>query len=188
MARRRRKQEDISIIPVLGLLVFGLWASIQNSQWNLALILGACLLIAAVIIALILMFERKKKERIRQSGIAEIDKMSGIEFETYLKLLLERRGYTKVKLTTTYDLGVDLIAMKDGLSWAIQAKRYKSSVGLDAVRQVVAARNHYKCDKSMVITNSYFTSNAKAIAKSADCVLIDRDLLVQLITQSDFSK
>lgn len=107
--------------------------------------------------------------------------MSGLEFERFLQALLLNSGYTIVSLTTTYDLGVDLIAHKDGARWAIQAKRYKAKVGLDSVRQVTTAMNFYKCDKAMVITNSYFTNNAKTIAESVGCRLIDRDELMLLV-------
>lgn len=107
--------------------------------------------------------------------------MTGLEFEVYLKRLLTDRGYGNVTLTETFDLGVDLIASKDGERWAIQAKRYRYPVGLDAVRQVVAARAFYRCDRTMVITNSHFTSNARAIARSSGCVLIDRPALIRLI-------
>lgn len=186
MTRRRRRQNDASVFPLVGVLGLGLWVSINQSQWNIVILLAGLLFTASAIFAVILFLNKRRNDRIRNSGIAEIDKMSGLEFEVYLKLLLEQRGYTHVQLTTTYDLGVDLIARKDGLSWAIQAKRYKSTVGLDAIRQVVAARNHYKCDKSMVITNSYFTSNARTIAGSTDCVLIDRDSLIKLIMQPNF--
>lgn len=107
--------------------------------------------------------------------------MSGLDFEKYIMQLLERHGYKHVRLTGYYDLGIDIIAEKDNEIWGIQAKRYKGTVGLDAVRQAVAAREHYKCTRSMVITNSYFTRNAKIIAESVGCKLIDREILIAQI-------
>ena len=130
-----------------------------------------------------LLIQRAKDERISRSGIIEIDQMGGIEFEKYLQALLSRRGYTNVTMTNGYDLGVDLVARKDGITWAIQAKRYKGAVGLDSVRQVVAAMNHYGCNRAMVITNSYFTKNAQVIAASTNCTLISREDLIKLILQ-----
>lgn len=159
--------------------------AINQSRTELAIVL-ALFFVASVLIGLLLfLVEKNKRDLLNRSGIDKIDGMSGIEFEKYLKALLERRGYSSVRLTTTYDLGVDLIAKKGNETWAIQAKRYKNMVGLDAVRQVVAATAHYKCDRAMVITNSYFTNNAQKIAKSSNCELIDRTALINLILQDD---
>lgn len=178
---RRKQQQNIEVFPVLILLLFGLGFGIYNSQANLVIITSVLFIVASLIGLAIFLIDRAKKEKLRQSGIAEIDLMSGLDFERYLQLLLIQKGFTNVSLTTTYDLGVDLIAHKDGHAWAIQAKRYKGTVGLDSVRQVVAAMKHYKCDKAMVITNSYFTKNAQVIAASTNCLLIDRDSLINLI-------
>ena len=183
MARRhrRRKQDDSAIGSLLFIGIVGIGVSISQQQPTLIWIFAAALVLAIAVIAFIIINERRKQERLARSGIHEIDEMSGLDFEKYLQAMLIRKGYKHVKLTTTYDLGVDLIAEKDGVHWAIQAKRYKGTVGLDAVRQVVAAANHYKCDRAMVITNSYFTRNARTIAQSTNCVLIDRDKLIEII-------
>lgn len=178
---RRKKQQDVDVIPVIVLLVFGLVFAIYQSQYNLILMTSGLLALIAFVGLGMFLIHRRRLERLSRSGIAEIDIMGGIEFERFLQLLLTRRGFTHVTLTNAYDLGVDLVARKSGITWAIQAKRYKGTVGLDAVRQVVAAKNHYKCDKAMVITNSYFTKNAQTIAASTDCLLIDREGLIHLI-------
>lgn len=185
MARRRRRQTNVEIIPFIVLLLFGLIFTISQSQFKLAFIIGTILFVILLIGVVRLLIQKSRQEKLSRSGIAEIDRMSGLDFEKYLQALLLRRGYTQVRLTTTYDLGVDLVAQKDGYSWAIQAKRYSGTVGLDAIRQVIAAKNHYKCDKAMVITNSYFTKNAQTIASSTDCVLVDRTNLIDLILKTD---
>lgn len=185
MARRRKQQKDLEIAPLIVLLLLGLGIAINQSQSGLALILGGVLVVFLLVSLVVLLVARAKRERLSRSGIAEIDEMSGLVFEKYLQALLVRRGYAHVTLTMTYDLGVDLIAQKDGYTWAIQAKRYKGAVGLDAIRQVVTAKNHYHCDKAMVITNSYFTRNAQTIANSTDCTLVDRAALIDLILAED---
>lgn len=178
---RRRKQQTIEITPFVILLIIGLGFGIYQSQESVILITSLSLLVLVVIGLSIFLVKMLHKERWKRSGIEDIDNMSGIGFEKYLQVLLSSSGFTHVKLTSYYDLGVDLVARKDGITWAIQAKKYKGVVGLDAVRQVVAAKGHYKCDRAMVITNSYFTKNAKTIAESTDCVLVDRDALIRLI-------
>jgi restriction system protein len=50
-------------------------------------------------------------------------------------------------------------------------------VKIEAVRQVVVALKLYKCDKAMVVTNSFFSRPAKKLAASQDCVLVERNQL-----------
>jgi restriction system protein len=119
--------------------------------------------------------------KLHKSNMSVIDKMTGLEFERYVAGLLMNRGYTNVRLTEKYDLGVDIIAVKDGIRWGIQVKRYSGLVKADAVRQVVTALRKYDCDRAMVITNSTYSMIAKDLAISNDCVLIDRVILLQWV-------
>lgn len=181
MARRRRqRQQDIQFAPIVILLIVALGFGVYSSQESLVFIAISALSLVGIIGLSSYLFDRARKERLRRSGIVQIDLMSGIEFERYLQVLLLKSGFRNVQ-KPAIDLGVDLVAVKDGVKWAIQAKRYKGKVGLDAVRQVAAAMGHYGCAKAMVITNSYFTPNAKTIAASTGCYLLDRDELVKLI-------
>ena len=111
------------------------------------------------------------------SSLADIDQMSGLEFERYIAQLLKRQGYRNVRLTEKYDFGVDIIAEKDGIRFGIQVKRYSGPVSASSLRQVVTALKIYNCDKAIVITNSSFSEVAKRLAKSNDCILIDRSEL-----------
>ena len=128
------------------------------------------------IIILVLKIRRKytHKNSKKYSSISAIDNMSGLEFEKYVAMLLGEIGYTSVRLTEKYDLGVDIIAMKDGVTWGIQVKRYSGLVKADAVRQVVTALKYYGCDRAMVITNSYYSNVAIKLARINGCILKDR--------------
>ncbi len=77
------------------------------------------------------------------------------------------------------DMGIDLIATNTRGKYAVQIKRWKREVGMDAIRAAVAGRAHFQCDRAFVITNNYFTTRAKLLAKSNDCRLIDRDELAK---------
>jgi len=113
-----------------------------------------------------------------------IDSMTGLQFERYIATLLKRRGFTNVQLTEQYDLGVDIIADKEGITWGIQVKRYSGLVKAEAVRQVVTALRIYQCDQAMVITNSEFSRIATELADSNDCLLIDKHQLVNWLSTS----
>jgi restriction system protein len=107
--------------------------------------------------------------------------MDGLEFEKYIANLLKNKGYQNVHLTEQYDYGIDITAEKDGIRWGIQVKRYSGLVKASAVRQVFTALNIYNCEQAMVITNSRFSKVAKKLARSTDCILIDRSELQKLM-------
>jgi restriction system protein len=67
---------------------------------------------------------------------------------------------------------------------AVQAKRYTRRVSVKAVQEAVAAKDYYHCDKAMVVTNSYFSRQAEALAKANRVELWDRDALVSRLLAS----
>jgi HJR/Mrr/RecB family endonuclease len=127
--------------------------------------------------------ERIKKEKVKYS-FEEIDKMTGVQFENFIQVLLEKSGYTNVETTkASGDEGVDITANKNGKKIAIQCKRYKAKITNKAIQEVFSGKFVYKCDEAYVITNSYFTENAILLAKNHNVKLIDRDLLFDLMEQ-----
>lgn len=129
---------------------------------------------------LLLKLSRKLLGHHRFAQLKNIDTMSGLEFEYHIAGLLRKNGLHNVSLTEKYDLGVDIIAEKDGIRWGIQTKRYSGLVKADAVRQVVSGLRLYSCDRAIVITNSTCSSVAQRLAAGNDCILIDRVGLNQL--------
>lgn len=125
--------------------------------------------------------EIRKKQRAIQ--IANIDTMTGIEFEHYLQALLSHRGYSVQETKASGDLGVDLIASGNTTKFAIQVKRYTSKVPRTAISDAIGGMSHYGCNKAMVITNNYFTRDAITLAQSTGCILIDRDILASWIIE-----
>lgn len=123
-------------------------------------------------------FLRKKiKEKAYlHSSIYQVDHLSGHDFEDFLCANLRRLGYKVENVGSGgNDYGVDLIIRKNGKKTAVQAKRYKGKVGIEAVQQIVAGAEYYGCKNRMVITNSYFTPAAKRLAAKCNVTLWDRD-------------
>lgn len=120
-----------------------------------------------------------KKKAFLNSKIHDIDNMSGVEFEGLLKAHFETQGY-KVKLTPmSNDYGADLILFKDNIKTVVQAKRYREKVSNKAIQEIIGAKGYYKASVGMVVTNSYFTSNAEKVALANDIILWDRNILIQ---------
>lgn len=132
------------------------------------------------------LFQRGK---VIKSGINEIDKMNGHDFEFYLKYLFEKLGYKATHVGTSYsdhrgDFGGDVIIEKDGLRTAVQAKCYGGLVGIDSVREVMGAMKYYQCPKAIVVTNSNFTNEAKTMAQAGEVELWDRNKLIEVIAST----
>lgn len=114
--------------------------------------------------------------------LQDLDDISGNDFETLTCDILASNGFDIAESTqASVDFGVDVLARKDGVSYAIQCKRYTSPVGIDAVQQIYAGRAYYECHVAVVLTNQYFTSNAKKLADKLGVVLWDRDMLKEML-------
>lgn len=191
---RKRKHNHLneSILSIYLIMVGGIASIIllwfTNSDvisCNLAVFLILAIIIGTPIAFTIHTAYEIAKDKELKKGllIADIDSMTGIEFEQYLEELLTNQGYIVNTTQTSGDLGVDLIASRDGDKIAIQAKRYSTNVSRRAISDAVAGMYHYNCNKAMVITNSYFSPGAKELAVSTGCVLIDREILAKWINE-----
>lgn len=108
----------------------------------------------------------------------ELDAMDGLDFEYYCADLLAADGFVDVKVTrSSGDYGVDILAEKDGVTYAIQCKRYTGLVGIKAVQEAYAGRDYYDRMVGAVLTNQYFTKPAVQAARKLKILLWDRDYL-----------
>lgn len=108
-----------------------------------------------------------------KTAIGDFEKLTGYEFETYLKELFGLLGYTVIQTSLSGDQGADLILSKDGKKMVVQAKKYHGKVSNKAIQEIVAAKNHYQVDEALVVTDSSFTRSAIALALSNDVELWD---------------
>ena len=156
-------------------LIFALIVLVGVASWTHRELLIHIALIAGIIMAcsLTLYLIWKSMRHCRSSSNRDINTMNGLEFEYYVAELLRRNDYRNISLTERYDLGVDIIAEKDGIRWGIQVKRYSGLVKAAAVRQVVTGLRMYDCDRAMVITNGRYSTVARRLADGNDCILVD---------------
>lgn len=117
------------------------------------------------------------------SSIDNVDNnMDGFEFEKYAGDLLKSNGFSKVEVTqSSNDYGVDIIAFKDDIKYAIQCKKYSSPVGIKAVQEVIGSKSMNGCHVGVVLTNNTFTKSAKELAEKNNVLLWDRKKLEELI-------
>lgn len=176
MARRRKKSPDaerlILLVPVLALGGFLL----QHPEILLVPVLLVLLAAGAW-----LWSRSRRWKRFRALKLADVDNMPGHQFEHYVAALLKHRGFDTQVTKGSGDFGVDIIARRADLTYAVQTKRYSGGVPRNAVSDAVAEKGHYGCNAAMVVTSSRFTERAREFATSTGCMLVDRDTLARWI-------
>ena len=125
-------------------------------------------------------------KRIDVNSTQDFDDMDGHDFEYFCAEVLRQNEFKNVRVTRgSGDQGVDILANKDGKSYAIQCKNYASRVGNKPVQEVFAGKVFYKCDIAAVITNSTFTQGAIDLANATDVILWDRNQLMYMLGRCD---
>ena len=138
-------------------------------------------LLALLLLALVYGITRRYRKKY---DIQSLDEMEGHEFEYYCAELLKKRGFVDVSVTKgSGDYGVDVLAEKDGVTYAIQCKAYTTPVGVKAVQEAYAGREFYDRMVGAVLTNQYFTKPAVEAAKKLKILLWDRGYLDSMIEE-----
>ena len=145
-------------------------------------------LILCLLLAGLCVYRRSRRHRYHDSfrkgslSIVELDDIDGIAFEELICEILVANGFELAENTpATGDYGVDILARQNGITYAIQCKRYHEPVGIEAVQQVYAGRAYYECHVALVLTNQTFTAPAQKLADKLGVVLWDRDTLRELL-------
>ncbi len=111
--------------------------------------------------------------------------MDGWEFEEYVAELLARNGFIHVEVTRgSGDQGVDILAQRDGVSYAVQCKHYTSKIPNKAVQEAYAGAKFYGCEVPVVLTNNYFFPSALELGDEIGVELWDREELQRLVRRA----
>ena len=138
--------------------------------------IAAILLLSAVLVLIL----RKRSRR-----PDELDGMEGHDFEYYCADLLKQNGFTDVEVTrASRDFGVDILAVRDGITYGIQCKAYAGPVGVGAVQEAYAGKDFYDRMVGAVMTNQYFTAPAVEAAGKLRILLWDREELLRMRGES----
>lgn len=131
-----------------GLIIIGMCFILTKS-----VIYSFLLLVSMAVAFLVYSYvkSRLKENKLKKSGIHDIDCMDGIQFEHYLSVLFKGLGYSVEVTKSTGDFGADLILKKDHDKIVVQAKRYKNKVGIKAIQEISASRLHYGATQSWVV-------------------------------------
>lgn len=126
-----------------------------------------------------------KKTESNTAQEINIDNMEGHDFEFYCADILRKNGFENVEVTRgSGDHGIDILAEKNDITYAIQCKCYSADINNAAVQQAYTGKGFYKKDIAVVLTNRYFTAQAKEEAAALGVKLWDRDKLNSMIEKS----
>lgn len=148
----------------------------ENEKW---IIVATATVLFVIIILTIIRFVF-----VGRRNYNSVDEMEGHDFEYFCADLLKRRGFEEVEVTKgSGDYGVDILAEKDGVTYAIQCKCYTEPVGVKAVQEAYAGRDYYDRMVGAVLTNQYFTAPAVQAAKKLKILLWDRGYLDSMMEE-----
>ncbi|MEK5217717.1 restriction endonuclease [Psychrobacillus sp. FSL H8-0487] len=177
MARSKKKQKNKGQVTNLLVMFFFIVTLLLTKDLFYAFGVGVLTFLMSVTYQSV---QRSKElDKIRRSGISEIDIMDGFQFEHYLVELFKSEGYSAVRTSDSGDFGADVILKKDGKKIVVQAKRYRNNVGIKAVQEVIGALNFYKAEEAWVVSNSEYTKAAKQLAQESNVKLVNRTELIE---------
>ena len=151
----------------------------KETSWIIIMI-GILLLF--LIIAGIVLFIKSHRRNLPEY----FDTLEGHEFEYYCADLLRKKGFIEVEVTKgSGDYGADILAEKDGVTYAIQCKCYTAPIGVKAIQEAYAGRDYYDRMVGAVLTNQYFTTPAVEAAKKLKILLWDRGYLESMLEEEE---
>ena len=162
-----------AVIGLLGALAKGVWALISGVVRLFIRLCGAILSVPLWAI---------RKMAAPKNGAARCLRLDGPEFEAYVALVLKDNGFKHVAQTKgSGDQGVDILAERNGKTYAIQCKNYEGAVGNFAVQEAYAGAQFYGCDEAAVICPGEFTRGAKELAQHTGVLLWDGKKLSRMM-------
>lgn len=144
-------------------------------------IIGMVFFVSFIIVGIVF-FVRRHRRIVPE----HFDTLEGYEFEYYCAELLRKKGFIEVEVTKgSGDYGADILAEKEGVTYAIQCKCYTAPIGVKAIQEAYAGRDYYDRMVGAVLTNQYFTTPAVEAAKKLKILLWDRGYLESMLEEEE---
>ncbi|GAA1365983.1 restriction endonuclease [Streptomyces beijiangensis] len=111
--------------------------------------------------------------------LAEVDVMTGTEFEDLVADLCRRDGCTEVRrVGGSHDNGADVLGrLPDGRAMVVQCKRYAPSAVIASreVRDLLGAKVHFEGDVAIFVATTRFSRPSEEFAVKHGILAIHRD-------------
>lgn len=154
---------------------------------------GKIVLVAMLLIAMELIRRGSSKLFNANSKLEEIDQMNEEKFISYVGELYRRQSYQVYILQEDKKLGCDIKAYKHKDSLCIKCihGNEEDKVGRDVIDEAYSSIKLYKVKRCMVITNTFYSQEAREVAKANGISLVDRielhNLIYKVINKEDKS-
>ncbi|MGI5458681.1 restriction endonuclease [Streptomyces sp. CA-249302] len=191
-ARRRRKARGRAVPSggglLLGLLVLAVfWSRI----WVYVVVLAAVAAVGGLgwwLWRTDRLVRGRDREWRRQDAVAagrrtlaEVDGMTGTEFEDLVAALCRRDGCAEVRrVGGAGDQGADVVGrLPDGRTMVVQCKRYAPSAVIASreVRDLLGSKVHFGMDVAVFVTTTRFSRQAMDVVLKNGVIAVNRDLL-----------
>jgi restriction system protein len=126
---------------------------------------------------------RKRKLLDKQKGLDSIRSLSWREFEQLVGEAYRRQGYTvRENAGAGPDGGIDLALSKDGKTYLVQCKQWRSwKIGVKVVREMYGVMTAKHAHGVVLITSGMFTQEARNFAAGKPIDLVEGRQLTDLV-------
>lgn len=186
-----KKQAVIDMIfPIYALIVFAkFWPLLLKNP------AGGTFIIVAVIlfpVAIYILYVKRKKWIFFESknSLEVIRNLTPSQFEDFVCHLFDKLGYATERVGGPNDGGIDVIAIKNGISHYIQCKKFiTQQVSVGAMRDFYGAIvDRLSNAKAFFITTNVFTMEAENFAMGKPIELIDGKKLMEYVKLAGLEK
>lgn len=179
-------------IAITLLNLFSIKPSLLNIQFYLILLLVLSFLyrplglflitkISTTIRHIARFFYKTKVRKLYKLEKKRINQLNCIEVVQFLKPIFKRQGYEIQLLKGSKEREADLILRKGLKTYVVQTKRMATRVGPNVIHEVLDVVSKHNANGAIIITNQYYTSSAKKLAKKSNIKLINRDELKKML-------
>ncbi len=123
------------------------------------------------------------EKQLQPQTIVTLDQLKALspqQFEKYVELLFQKRGYYTILTPHLADHGVDIYVSKEGTNAIVQCKKYERYVSEPAIRDFYGTIMHENANKGFFVTTGYFSYPAQAWAKGKPIELINGPHLLRI--------
>lgn len=125
----------------------------------------------------------KIRESFKASESLDINELDVVKFKALVKQVVIHLGYKLLYSPSGSSSGVDFIVHRKNKKIAVLALKndFQCSVGVKAIRQLRHIANYYHCEQAILVTNTYFDSEALSQAANIGVILLDADKIKPLV-------
>lgn len=123
------------------------------------------------------------RDSYKTSKTLDIDSLDELKFKALVKQVITHFGYETLFTPVNSLNNIDIIVHRKDVKIAVLGVKgdLNSLIGLRTIRQLRYIANYYHCEQALLITNTYFDTEAINEAAEIGITLLDRDKLIPLV-------